>query len=93
VGTFELGDGGPQVYERVERPRPVTLPQWRSRRNAMWLEALEFGLQIDTGWGSAPITTADLANLWGVSSQCVLNGLQSARSDRAAIRAFNQALA
>jgi hypothetical protein len=93
VGTFELGDGGPQVYERVERPRPVTRPQWRSRRNAMWLEAFEFGLPIDLGWGIHPITAADLSELWDVSQQCVLNGLAAARAERAGIAAFNQALA
>jgi uncharacterized protein YcaQ len=82
-GTY---DGPPRLMSTPRRRRPDR-DQLRAQRNALWLEAIESGLP---GFGPT-VSVADLAGMFKLSPQTVLNGLAAARADRAAIASVSAA--
>ncbi len=69
----------------VPRRYHPTAAQYRAQRNACWLSAIEYGMQMLPDKDFHSVTVADIAGIWQVTSQCVLNGLASAIVDRNAI--------
>jgi hypothetical protein len=89
MALFARPCDGEAVYAARARQRqpPPTAAQWRSTRNLFWLSMLEGKVPDPIGGRPRRFTPREIAALWGLTKQAVLNGLRDALRARAAILA------